>query len=78
MPSHALCLTSTLELSNYFDYIKHHDVFFTIMMLMMVCHNCDNYSGFKDPNTRQMLQTSWGKPDRDYMCLYIVCNQCVL
>ena len=26
---------------------KHCDVFFTIMMLMLVCHNCDSYSGFK-------------------------------
>ena len=39
----------TLELSDYFDYIEHHDVFFTIVMLMLVCHNRDSYSGFKDP-----------------------------
>ena len=33
-----------LELSDYFDYIKNHNVFFTIVL---VCHNHDNYSGFK-------------------------------
>ena len=42
-------VNSWLELSDYFDYIKHRDVFFTIAMLMLVCHNRDNYSSFKDP-----------------------------
>ena len=38
-----------IELSDYFDYVEHCDVFFTIVMLMLVCHNSDSYSGFKDP-----------------------------
>ena len=40
---------SMLELSDYIDYIKHCDVLFTIVMLMLVCHNRDSYSSFKDP-----------------------------
>ena len=38
-----------VELSDYFDCIKHCDVFFTIVMLMLVGHNRDSYSSFKDP-----------------------------
>ena len=38
-----------LEVSDYFDYIKNRDVFFTIIMLMLVCYNRDSYSSFKDP-----------------------------
>ena len=38
-----------LEVSDYFDYIKHCDVFFTIVMLIFFWHNRDSYSGFKDP-----------------------------
>ena len=49
MPSDALCITSIVELSDYFDYVKHHDVFFTIVMLIFACHNHDSYSSFKDP-----------------------------
>ena len=48
MPSHALCITSIVELSDYFDYVKH-DVFFTIVMLILACRNHDSYSSFKDP-----------------------------
>ena len=33
-----------LELSDYFHYIKCHGIFFTIVMLMLVCHNRDSYS----------------------------------
>ena len=29
-----------LQLSNYIDYVQYCDVFFTIMMLSLVCHNC--------------------------------------
>ena len=42
-------LIPIVELSDYFDYIEYRDVFFTIVMLMLVCHNCASYSGFKDP-----------------------------
>ena len=38
-----------LGLNNYFDYIQNYDVLFTIVMLVLVCHNRDNYCGFKDP-----------------------------
>ena len=40
---------STVELSGYFDYIENRDVFFTIVMLMLVCYNRDSYSSVKDP-----------------------------
>ena len=40
--------TSMVEQSNYFNDIKHCDVF-TIMMLMLTCHNHDSYSSFKVP-----------------------------
>ena len=46
---HALKRTFWVELSDYFDYIKNRDVFFTIVMLMLVCYNRDSYSSFKDP-----------------------------
>ena len=29
-----------IELSDYFDYVEHCDVFFTNVMLMLVYHNC--------------------------------------
>ena len=31
------------EMSDYFDHIEHRDIF-TIVMLMLVCHNHDSYS----------------------------------
>ena len=53
IPGHIFVLyskvDSQIKLSDYFDYFKHCDVFFTIVMLMLVCHNDDSYSGFKDP-----------------------------
>ena len=38
---------SKLELSDYFEYVEHCDVFFTSVMLMLVYN--DSCSGFKDP-----------------------------
>ena len=35
-----------VELSDYIIYIKHRDVFFTIVILMVVCHNHDTYSSY--------------------------------
>ena len=40
------CVVYIIELSNH---IEHCDVFFTIVMQMLVCHNCDSFSSFKDP-----------------------------
>ena len=39
---------SKQALSGYFYYVKHPDIFFTIVMLMLICHNDDSYSSIKD------------------------------
>ena len=44
-----MCVCMCLRLNDYFDYIKHHGVFFTIVMLMLIFHNHDSYFSIKDP-----------------------------